>query len=218
MCGFLEGPQNNWLFTQHIRKDIDPDLDVDYTITIFVNITYRINNCPAMECGRSFKILNYKVNSPQSQSNYRNTGRYSLIGTPDTLFTETTETFEFTLSRSEHGFYLAFQDEGTCVTISRVIVYYQRCPANVDGLVIRPEIIFPRRGAENPISGRASCKANSTNTNSLELTANPDLTCSGNPVCACIPGHFYQEVTQGTGEDQIVTASCQRMFCCIFSS
>ena len=122
MCGYLEGPQNNWLFTQHISKDIEPD--VDYDVTIFVNITYRLTNCRTdLGCVPRFKILNYKTNSPQSQSNYRDTGRYNIIGTADTIFTRTTENFDFQLSSSERGFYLAFQDEGTCITLSQVIVY-----------------------------------------------------------------------------------------------
>ena len=194
VCGYLNGAQNNWLFTQHISKDIEQDRD-NYTVTIFVNITYRITNCRTdLGCVPRFNIQNYKTNSPQSQSNYQDTSRYNLIDIADTLVVRTTETFDFALSRSEDGFYLAFQDQGTCVTISRVIVYRRRCPAQQIGLVLYPEVQSPASGQE---PAEASCVANAHAETDLGLMCDSEGTWIGNPMCSCNDGYMQVNDTEG---------------------
>ena len=193
MCGYLNGAQNNWLFTQHISKDIEPD--VDYDVTIYLNVTYRITNCRAdLGCVPRFNIQKYKTNSPQSQSNYQNSDIYSLIGTADTIFTRATDTFDFQLSSSERGFYLAFQDEGTCVTVSRVIVYRRRCPGQQIGLVVYPEIQSPASGR---VEAEASCVENAYAESDLGLMCDSEGTWTGSPVCSCDVGYKQVSDTEG---------------------
>ena len=168
---------------------------MDYDVTITVNVTYGITNCNTSRgCIGRFNIHNYKVDSPQSRSTYRDTRRYSLIGTADTRFIRTTETFEFTLSASERGFYLAFRDEGTCGTINRVIVYRQRCPAQQIGLVVYPEIPSPASGT---VEAEASCVENAHAVSDLGLMCDSEGTWTGSPLCSCDAGYKLASNTEG---------------------
>ena len=45
----------------------------------------------------------------------------------------------FIVNPSDTGFYVAIQDVGTCVGISRLRVYYYICPSRQEGLVLYPE-------------------------------------------------------------------------------
>ncbi len=77
------------------------------------------------------------------------TDNYTLIRTLTTqvsgTITTTTEQFGFTTNES--GFYLAIRDPGTCICISRLIVFYNACPGETVNLVVRPETIAPTVGS-----------------------------------------------------------------------
>ena len=59
------------------------------------------------------------------------------------------ETHTFTLDPSETGFYVALQDAGTCVGISRLRVHHYICPSRQEGLVLYPEVPAPISGSVN---------------------------------------------------------------------
>ena len=52
-------------------------------------------------------------------------------------------TKEINFETSEHGFYFAIRDEASCVALSRVIVFFNICPENVNDLVMHPETLSP---------------------------------------------------------------------------
>ena len=92
------------------------------------------------------------------------TGNYALIQTLTTqvsgAITTTTEQFGF--NTNETGFYLAIRDPGTCIHISRLIVFYNTCPSETVNLVVRPETIAPTVGSGIQLNVNASCFANSS--------------------------------------------------------
>ena len=92
------------------------------------------------------------------------TGNYTLIRTLATQVsgTTTTTTEQFGFTTNESGFYLAIRDPGTCILISRLIVFYNACPGETVNLVVRPETIAPTVGSGIQLSVNASCFANSS--------------------------------------------------------
>ncbi len=92
------------------------------------------------------------------------TGNYALIRTLTTQVsgTITTTTEQFGFNTNESGFYLAIRDPGTCILMSRLIVFYNVCPGETVNLVVRPETIAPTVGSGIQLNVNASCFANSS--------------------------------------------------------
>ena len=102
------------------------------------------------------------------------------------------ESLSFTPSGNTNGFYLGVRDNGTCVNIIRLQVYYIIiCPV-VDPPVVCPKVGRPPQGRTVPVT--CSCPGNSIVTpgSSLQLTCHSDGTCTGNPSCQCNEG--YREI------------------------
>ena len=96
-------------------------------------------------------------------------------------------TQSITRPANSDGFYLGIRDEGTCGSISRLIVFYVVCPTRVDGLVTYPEsadILF-----------EALCASNAHNITSLQVIAfssnggNCSPVAPGGAVCECDGGY-----------------------------
>ncbi len=122
----------------------------------------------------------------------RDTGNYALIQTLTTqvsgAFTKTTDTFGF--NTDESGFYLAIRDPGTCIIISRLIVFYNVCPGETVNLVVRPEIIAPTVGSHNVT---ASCFNNSSPVGddlSLRCLESGNWVTAASTRCECDTGFF----------------------------
>ena len=77
--------------------------------------------------------------------NYEQFGRARPSSTRRSYF----ETYSFTLDSSDTGFYVAIQDVGACVGISRLRVYHYICPSRKEGLVLYPETPAPVSGSVN---------------------------------------------------------------------
>ena len=122
-CDFREGtPQDNWFFTQYIRyTDATEDL-------VFVNISANFQECILNPSCTQLYIDMYRyerngVDAPAARTttNYRFERR---IEVPSNFGqTEYATSFSFT-SGDTNGFYLGFRDNGTCVNILRLQVYY----------------------------------------------------------------------------------------------
>ncbi len=161
VCGWEGGDQDNWLFTQHINRTVD-----GYRLQqVSVQIEYQLTTCPealvgSTRCRRTFDLLKYETSTVNPVA-ARNTGNYALIRTLTTQVSGTTTKImeNFGFNTDESGFYLAIRDPGTCVTISRLIVFYNVCPGETANLVVRPETIAPTVGSLNV---NASCVDNSS--------------------------------------------------------
>ena len=129
MCGYITGrnqhQQDNWLFTQHISKNISAELNT----TVFVNVTYKIDDeaCNVdLGCKRLFELYYYVVNFQQSRRDYYNISRYtllSIVSPGDSQVENVIEEQNFTLSPQQSAFYIAIRDIGTCMSVSRITVY-----------------------------------------------------------------------------------------------
>ena len=105
------------------------------------------------------------------------------------------ETHTFTLGPSETGFYVALQDTGTCVGISRLRVYRYNCPPRQVGLAFYPET---PAGVSDIQDVNVSC--NATNYGSPQVTCHSNGTWGPeNPACKCECG-FEEKSSQCSGE------------------
>jgi hypothetical protein len=122
-------------------------------------------------------------------SGYMNTDNYEQFSAPKAQTSPQTynRTFVFDLPTSYNGFYLAAQDTGSCLAISRVRVYRFNCKARKTGLVLRPDT--PANGTDTA-SVKFSCVPNG------DIIGPDTVNCTSKgewldetPVCGCKPGY-----------------------------
>ena len=195
MCGWRrEGTrQNNWLFTQHIRKDFDPNI-YNYPVEIHVEITHALKSCrERLGCNPRVYVHNYITNTIQLPSTrgsgFMNTQRYRNIGVlnPDVVSLTFVVTLNFMLQPSQTGFYIAFKDNGTCFGISRVQVYRDNCKSQQNGLVLYPDAPAP---VSDSVNINIQCVDNAVVSGSARVTCGSDGRWGPqNPVCQCRLGY-----------------------------
>ncbi len=162
VCGWSAGDQNNWLFTQYINRTVG-----GYPLPqLSVQIEYQQSTCPKVgstRCRRTFELLKYEISAVNPVA-ATNTSHYVAIRTLTTQVsgasTKSIENFGF--NTDETGFYLAIRDPGTCILISRLIVFYYTCPGETVNLMVRPETIAPMVGSGIQLNVNASCFQNSS--------------------------------------------------------
>ena len=196
MCGWgapgAVVPQNNWLFTQHISKAFDAST-YNYDVAIQVEVIYSLQSCRERQgCKQRFNLLHYMTNSQRlpstSGSGYMNTSNYLSFAVPEgEPSVNNNNTYTFTLPPSSTGFYIALQDIGSCIALSRLRVYHNNCKSFQTGLVEYPD-------APAPVSGSATvnlvCEENAEPSSTIEATCQSDGTwTSENLMCNCQPGY-----------------------------
>ena len=196
VCGYTVGDQNNWLFTQHISKDIDSERN-NYPVDVVVTITFNFQSCRERnDCNRQFKVYRYITNSPTSISDHQTTSKYTEIATvsrPETANADavTNETLMFQLQPNQMGFYLGVQDFGlgTCLGMSRLLVYRLNCRPFQSVLVLYPDTPAPRDGSS---SVDITCASDAS------VIGSAGVTCLSNgswgpeiPECRCDPGFEF---------------------------
>ena len=183
-------------------------------------VAFSTPNCRERSgCKPWLNIHHYMTNSVQvpstEGSGYMNTANYVKFGEPQTTNTITTHTFilNFTLPSSSTGFYIAAQDSGGCITLSRMRVYRENCRARQTGLILYPS-------APAPVSGSAradiSCVENAEVVGSSSVLCQSDGTWSSqnNPVCQCRPG-YVNRVKEGSNSDrECFGKKCLKWKCC----
>ena len=237
VCGWRQNgviiSQNNWLFTQHISSnfiynyDMIPDFDsnniYNYNVTIHVEAIYSLQSCRLRQrCIQSFNLLHYITNSQQlpstSGNGYMNTQNYVKFAVPEGPVSSVTytNTYNFTLSPSSTGFYIAVQDIGSCIALSRLRVYRNNCKSRQVGLVRYPDAPAPVNGSENITIG---CVKNAV------VSGTPIVTCrsngtwgSQNPVCQCECGYEpNREATRCNGKDNSLKIDMMHFYHFLYS-
>ena len=165
-------------------------------MNITVEVIYALQSCRAeLGCDIGFRLLNYKTNTQQlpstTGSGYMNTENYEQFGRagPSSTTRPYFENYNFTLDPSDTGFYVAIQDTGACVAISRLRVHRYICPSRQEGLVLYPETPAPVSGSVNV---QFTCVDNAyiPGSESDTVTCNQNGTWSTKvPVCECNVGY-----------------------------
>ena len=156
-------------------------------------VAFSTPNCSERDgCKPWLNIHHYMTNSVQlpstEGSGFMNTTNYVKFGSPKTSNTITTHTFilNFTLPSSSTGFYIAAQDPGGCITLSRMRVYRGNCKAYQIGLVKYPSAPAPVQ----QLNISTTCVENAVHLGSPNVTCRSDGAWGlENPVCQCRPGY-----------------------------
>ena len=225
VCGWRQNgvivSQNNWLFTQHISSDFDSNI-YNYDVTIHVEAIYSLQSCRERQgCIQRFNLLHYMTNSQQlpstSGNGYMNTQNYEIFAVPEGPVSSVTytNTYNFTLPPSSTGFYIAVQDIGSCIALSRLRVYRNNCKSCQVGLVLYPDAPAPVTGSANI---DISCVENAVVSGSPRVTCGSDGTWgSQNPVCQCKCGYEpNREATRCNGKDIYLKIDMMHFFFFIF--
>ena len=212
VCGWnISRGQDNWLFTQHISQEFDPNT-YNYPVEIQVELDYALSSCrERFGCKPKFELYYYATNTTQlpitSGSGFMNTDNYmqfAVVRPADTI-----RTFTFTLQPNVTGFYFAIRDNGTCVGISRVRVYHNNCRSFQSGLVIYPDT--PAHITSN-VSVPIQCVPGSSRiSNRDSVTCRSDGTwVSENPACEC---HLGYEDRETECFNKCMRQSCWTILC-----
>ncbi|CAI8007494.1 Ephrin type-A receptor 4 [Geodia barretti] len=208
VCGWRrEGAtQNNWLFTQHISPDFDSSI-YNYDVTIHVEAIYSLQSCRDRQgCIQRFNLLHYMTNSQQlpstSGNGYMNAQNYENFAVPEGPVSSKTytNTYNFTLPPSSTGFYIAVQDIGSCIALSRLRVYRNNCKSRQVGLVQYLDAPAPMSGSTNI---DISCVENAVPRSSRVKCGSDGTWGSQSPVCQCRLGYEDRQtecITCGAGQ------------------
>ena len=194
VCGVSAGTQDNWIITQHISRMVDGTALQQVT----VQVDFIMNTCDILNnCRRSFAIHKYETSTINTTA-ARNLSNYEFVGQivprdgSGTVRENGSVNINFATEAT--GFYLGIQDEGSCLVIHRVLVFYYVCPAETSDLITCPETIAPIIGASTPVQVVGQCVENEGTR--PENGVQPGLTCSQNGVwsinlgagCVCDSG------------------------------
>ena len=113
---------------------------------VSVLVEFELRGCTDVACEKTFVINKYET-PMLSSAEARNITRFqrvARVATGDNEAGRQNTTIEINFNTNENGFYLAIVDETTCIGITRVIVFYNVCPAGAVDLVNRTETLAPR--------------------------------------------------------------------------
>ncbi|XP_048476003.1 ephrin type-B receptor 3-like [Rhincodon typus] len=196
ICEIHTPNQNNWLRTTYIpRRGAQ---------RVYVELKFTMRDCSSIpdsrgSCKETFNLYYY-----ESDSDSATQGSPAWMENPyvkvdtvaaDSVFPDkkrgraNTKTLHLgPLNRN--GFYLAFQDQGACMALLSVRVYFKKCPAMVSGFASFPETVT---GAEptSLVIAPGTCIPNA-----VEVSIPLKHYCNGDgewivPVgkCTCSPGY-----------------------------
>ncbi|XP_067898366.1 ephrin type-B receptor 3-like isoform X4 [Heterodontus francisci] len=203
VCNVMEANQNNWLRTTYIpRKDVQ---------RVYVEMKFTVRDCNSIpnipgSCKETFNLFYYEsdTDSATASAPFWMENPYVKVDTiaPDESFSKLETGRVNTKIRSfgplsKNGFYLAFQDLGSCMSIISLRVFYKKCPSVIANFAVFPETVT---GAEptSLVIAPGTCLSNA-----IEVSVPLKLYCNGDgewmvPVGACTCAAGYEPAEQET--------------------
>eukprot|EP00731_Ephydatia_muelleri_P014483 Em0008g203a len=139
-CSYNLATQNNWLITQHINTTVNGKA----LSQVVVRVNFTLNGCPTGgSCQQSFLLQMYQTRNidPSGSINLSNYAPFSgsrvTVGSNPSGTVVDAQDVTVQLGASG-GLYLAAQDTGTCVSITRLTVFYYVCPQQVVNFINYP--------------------------------------------------------------------------------
>lgn len=132
VCDVAYNNVNNWLWT--------PFIDRGVANRIYIEIKFTIRDCSlfpgnALSCKETFSLLYYEFDAATREPPPWDAERYKLIGriaAGEGRFNSNSEVNINTEIKSipvtKKGVYFAFRDQGACISILAIKVYYITCP------------------------------------------------------------------------------------------
>ena len=161
---------------------------------------FELQGCTRVaNCRRTFSIYRWDT-SVENSTAANETGNYQQVmngvvavddSSGSSLQNQTRDT---NFDNEEEGFYIAIRDDTTCISILRLIVFYNVCPGGPEELVDRPRTIAPPVGrGSQPLDVRAECVegASPVSGDAVMLQCIPGGTWStvSDSGCVCNPGY-----------------------------
>ena len=125
MCGYVQGPQNNWMITQYIN------ISRTGVTELLLNTTFSTLTSSACSgtCTDSVRIRIFPTNEPNEVSRTDASSYGEVLASLEHIMDDETVTernlVQIPISGSSTGLYLAVVDPspGTCVSISRLDLF-----------------------------------------------------------------------------------------------
>ena len=177
---------------------------------IFVNITFRFSQCTSNPaCTNDFvNVYRYDTGAIDTvgqtdKSKYKQkVGVLQQVGSTDN---DVHWTFKRPQDASIKGFYMGFEDIGTCGQMKRILVYHKKDSGYRDEskLVTCPTIPLPSVGSGEKFTKDCVCDANSAPITNLGRSCDELGVCTGGQECACKPGYELNEAGSCEGENKL---------------
>ncbi|XP_064788448.1 ephrin type-A receptor 3-like isoform X1 [Oncorhynchus masou masou] len=200
VCNVMEASQNNWLRTRHIARD--------GAQRVYIEIKFTLRDCNSLPgvpgtCKETFNMFYYESNNANlwfiKESQYIKIDTiaadesFTQVDVGDRVMKLNTEVRDIS-NLSKKGFYLAFQDLGSCIALVSVRIFYKKCPFTVLNLAQFPDTVTG--GDSALVEVRGVC------VNASQEFETPRMYCSADgswlvPIgrCVCEPG--YEEHKDG---------------------
>ncbi|XP_078267046.1 ephrin type-B receptor 3b isoform X2 [Rhinoraja longicauda] len=203
VCNVMEANQNNWLRTTYIERN-----DVH---RVYVEMKFTVRDCNSIpnipgSCKETFNLFYYEsdTDSASATAPFWMENPYVKVDTiaPDESFSKlesgrVNAKIKSFGPLSKSGFYLAFQDLGSCMSIISLRIYYKKCPSVIANFAVFPETVT---GAEptSLVIAPGTCLSNAN-----EVSVPLKLYCNGDgewmvPVGACTCSAGFQPVEKNT--------------------
>ena len=174
-------------------------IEVKNASRLDIEIHYRLLNCPKKDTGRFCKtyltLYSYNTNSEQPVPDPSRGGfKEEAVITPESLPAQgvTQEhIFRSSVVTTARGIYLAFLDQGVCITLTKVVISYRYCPEIGSTLVTFPRTVAPANDS-NLTEEEGKC----TDVNSVKKVklvsvclSNGEWNITDDLKCLCNPGY-----------------------------
>ncbi|POI31146.1 hypothetical protein CIB84_005103, partial [Bambusicola thoracicus] len=207
VCNMDEPGQNNWLRTHFIERR--------GAHRVHVRLHFSVRDCASMRtvastCKETFTLYYHQsdVDIASQELPEWHEGPWTKVDTiaADESFSQVDRTGKVVRMNvkvrsfgplTKHGFYLAFQDSGACMSLVAVQVFFYKCPAVVKGFASFPET-FAGGERTSLVESPGTCVANAeeastTGSSGVRLHCNGEgewMVATGR--CSCKAG--YQSV------------------------
>jgi len=194
---------NNWLWTPFIERG--------EANRIYIEVKFSLRNCDlfpgtALQCKETFSLLFYEFDAAIHQPPPWEPEAYKLIdriAADEGRFTNNNEVIINTETRSvevnKKGVYFAFRDQGACLSLLAIKVYYKTCPEITQSFATYPETPTGKtEGSIDKVHG--SCVQNA-----VSLEARPFSFCKSDGTwfssqggCQCMAGYQADRSTSSS--------------------
>jgi Eph receptor B1 len=191
---------NNWLWTPFIERG--------QANRIHIEIKFSLRNCDlfpgtALQCKETFTLLFYEFDAATREPPPWEPDSYKLIdriAADEGRFTNNNEVIINTETRSvdvnKKGVYFAFRDQGACLSLLAIKVYYKTCPEITKSFAFFPET--PTGKTESAIEKiPGQCVSNS-----VQLNDHPFSFCKSDGTwlynqggCQCMAGYEADRIS-----------------------
>ncbi len=182
---------NNWLQTDFI--------DVRKTTQLDIEVHYSLLNCPraatSRYCKTYFTLYSYHTDTRDPIPDpTKGVFQKETVITPTTLpppGNSVRDVFHGSVLTKAKGIYLAFLDQGVCMTMTKVIISYRYCPEKHGILVLFPKTAAPANDSDL-IAQEGKC-ADVNSINKVKLSgvclSNGEWNTTDDLACICKAGY-----------------------------